>query len=724
MKSFAELTHPLNQLLTKGTPFVWTNECQVSRDMLIDRLTTTPILTYPCPGEEFILDTDASNYGIGAVLSQIQGGEERVIGYYSRSLNKAERNYCVTRKELLAVVAAVEHFHYIHIFSISIYGQKFTVRTDHSALQWLLNFKNVQGQLARWLQKLQQYDLVVIHRVGKFHSNADALSCRPCLTTECQYCQKVESTVILGNPSTLGNSCVSDVTCHVSLVPSNEDVTSEGNSTAADFQTLQRQDEELKPIIGWLEAGIDRPEWSTVSPHGRTTKILWAQWDSLRMHNNCLYRFWEGTSAAMSCLQLIVPKAARQEVLKESHGNPSTGHFGVTKTLKRVKQRFYWHQMRTDVKRWCEKCDMCSSRKGPVRKPRAPLKLYMVGAPMERIAMDIMGPLPMTRQGNKYLLVAMDYFTKWPEAYALPNQEATTVASVLVREFISRSGTPLELHTDQGRNFESLLMKEVCKILGIHKTRTTLYHPQSDGMVERHNRTLASQLSMFVEENQSDWDEHVPMVLMAYRTAVHESTGLTPVKLMMGHELRIPLDLLYGLPPDGTESCVTDYGKELSERLERAHTFARERLAISNERMKNQYDVNPTSASFKRGDNVWLHTPQRKKGLSPKLARNWKGPLTVVKKVNDLVYKIQATPHSKPSIVHRNRLQSYTGPNPQSWIPQPESIGPLIRTGKTPKSGTAGQPSPPNTTETSPHDTVPRRSKRRRHEPVRLGVNN
>ena len=124
----------------------------------------------PCPGEEYILDTDASNYGIGAVLSQIQGGEERVIGYYSRSLNKAERNYCVTRKELLAVVAAVEHFHYY------LYGQKFTVRTDHSALQWLLSFKNIQGQLARWLQKLQQYDFVVIHRVGKSHSDADALS--------------------------------------------------------------------------------------------------------------------------------------------------------------------------------------------------------------------------------------------------------------------------------------------------------------------------------------------------------------------------------------------------------------------------------------------------------------------------------------------------------------------------------------------------------------------
>ena len=126
---------------------------------------------------------------------------------------------------------------------------------------------------------------------------------------------------------------------------------------------------------------------------------------------------------------------------------------------------------------------------------------------MERIAIDIMGPLPVSKNGNQYLLVTMDYFSKWPEVYPLPNQEARTVAIVLVREFFCRFGIPMELHSDQGRNFESLLMKEVCAILGIHKTRTTPYYPRSDGMVERFNRTLAAQLSLFVNENHTDWDD-------------------------------------------------------------------------------------------------------------------------------------------------------------------------------------------------------------------------
>ena len=149
-------------------------------------LITAPILTYPNPNEDFILDADASNTGLGAVLSQIQDGRERVIGYYSRTLNKAEKNYCVTRRELLAVVAPIEHFKYY------LYGRRFLVRTDHSALQWLMNFKDVEGQLARWLQKLQQYDFAIAHRPGKSHLNADALSSRPCFSFDCQYCLKLD----------------------------------------------------------------------------------------------------------------------------------------------------------------------------------------------------------------------------------------------------------------------------------------------------------------------------------------------------------------------------------------------------------------------------------------------------------------------------------------------------------------------------------------------------
>ncbi len=164
----------------------------------------------------------------------------------------------------------------------------------------------------------------------------------------------------------------------------------------------------------------------------------------------------------------------------------------------------------------------------PTKKVRATMISSLVGNPMERIATDILGPLPTTKSGNKYILVVSDYFNRWAEAYSLPNQEASTIARILVDEWISRFGAPQSLHSDQGRNFESTLFVEMCQLLSIEKTRTTPYHPQSDGLVERLNRTLLTMLSIRACEKQDKWDEHLPLIMMAYRTSVHETTGFTP----------------------------------------------------------------------------------------------------------------------------------------------------------------------------------------------------
>jgi len=201
---------------------------------------------------------------------------------------------------------------------------------------------------------------------------------------------------------------------------------------------------------------------------------------------------------------------------------------------------------------------------------RAPLQLHQVGAPLERVAMDILGPLPPTRQGNRYILVIMDYFTKWPEAYALPNQEAGVVAQAFVEGFVCRHGIPEELHTDQGGNFESELLKEVCSLLSIRKTHTTPQRPQSDGMVERFNRTIIQQLAVFTADCQDDWYEHLPYLLMADRTSQHGATACSPALLMYGRELRAPVDLLCGPIaecPDGPPG--KGYARQLEEGMER-----------------------------------------------------------------------------------------------------------------------------------------------------------
>ena len=150
----------------------------------------------------------------------------------------------------------------------------------------------------------------------------------------------------------------------------------------------------------------------------------------------------------------------------------------------------------------------------------------------------MLGPLPLTESGNKYIVVIADYFTKWVEALPIPDQEASTIAELLVKEVICRFGVPQLIHSDQGRNFESVLCAEMCQLLGIKKTRTTPYHPASDGMVERFNRTLEMQLSKFADDNQKDWDLHIPFLVMAYHSADHDSTGCSPSKMMLGREIK------------------------------------------------------------------------------------------------------------------------------------------------------------------------------------------
>ncbi|KAK2912644.1 hypothetical protein Q8A73_006757 [Channa argus] len=291
-------------------------------------------------------------------------------------------------------------------------------------------------------------------------------------------------------------------------------------------------------------------------------------------------------------LQLLVPSALRAEVLRWVHGSAGAGHFGNSKTVHRLRQRFYWPGCRQDAELHVHCCDDCTAQKGPTQRSRGPLQQYLVGAPMERVGVDILGPFPTTEAGNRYILVAMDYFTKWPEAYAVPDQTATTAAQRLVEDMFSRFGVPEELHSDQGRNFESRLFAEVCQRLGVRKTRTTPLHPQSDGLVEQFNRTLATQLAILTSRHQKDWDQHLPLVLWAYRTAVQESSQCTPATLMFGRELRTPVDLVFGPPPEPeiTGGPELDYLRRLKECLSVVHQLARESQGDAGARQKRAYD--------------------------------------------------------------------------------------------------------------------------------------
>ena len=251
----------------------------------------------------------------------------------------------------------------------------------------------------------------------------------------------------------------------------------------------------------------------------------------------------------------------------------------------------------------------------------------------------------------------MDYFTRWAEAYAIQNQEATTVADKLVSNFFLRFSPPEQLHSDQGRQFESSLLHEVCRSLGIHKTRTTAYHPQGDGLVERFNRTLLNMLATTAEDHPATWETLLPKLCMAYNTSIQASTGYTPFYLMFGREARLPVDLMFGPSPTDTTS-PNEYTAQLQLSLREAYRRVRTNLTTAHNRQKDYYDQRIHGRPIQPGDLVWLLSPAVPVGHSRKLHCPWTGPYEVLQKLSDCTYKIQSRDgKSRIHVVHFNRLK-------------------------------------------------------------------
>ena len=657
VKGFSKIAAPLTRLNEKGVPFQWKEEQQDAFQELKDRLTSPPILGYPQLEGRYILDTDASDTGIGAVLSQEQYGEERVIMYLSRSLTKEERRYCVTRKELLAVVYAVGQSRQYLL------GKKFLIRSDHGSLAWLMNFKDPQGQVARWIELLSEYDFQIQHRPGRKHQNADGLSRTPC--PQCGRSDWKQLKLEAWKDLEIARKAkqLQD--------PVPEPTPSKGASetfcwmqqyTKEEIADLQRQEPWYKVVQAALDK--DSTEKIEYSALGTDEKILFNMRKQLFWEDGVLYRRWKYDEETDK-IQLIVPTKIRPELFRLAHEEKTGGHLGARKMLHRIRRRYFWPQMKVEIKENILKCDKCATRSNASPKKNK-MQKYQVGRPMERVAMDILGPFHRSTRGNTYVLIVGDYFTKWIEAYPIPNQDAKTVADKLTLEFIARYGAPLEIHTDQGRNFESQIIKNVCKILGIHKTRTTAFRPQSDGFVERFNRTLEQMLRMYVNNKQTNWDEMVPLALTAYRATRQETTGQTPNKLMLGRETNLPVDLLVGSPPGEKEQEVTEYGAQLRINMEKVFQMVRKKTSREMDRQKRLYDRGKTDNSYKVGDLVWEAIKARQKGKSPKLQRKWRGPGIVLEKYTDVTYLVAYEKTQK--VVHFDVLKPYRGTRRPRWL--------------------------------------------------------
>ena len=616
--NFASVAQPLHSLTKKDCPFVWTPDCQSAFEELKRLLTLAPVLSYPDFQKPFVLETDASGYGLGAVLAQRQeDGVIRPIAYASRSLQAHERNYGITELEGLGVVWAVKHFRPY------LYGHSCDVFTDHQALKSLLNTPQPSGKLARWGMAIQELNLNILHRSGRTNANADALS-------RCPLPLQNSDTMSSPNEGVLA------------VVTTGE--TTEEENEGQCLASLQRQDDGLSKLISYLEMG-ELPEDDNLA---KTFALTQSQY---HIQDGVLYHIQPDCT-----LRIIPPEVSREELFQKVHNGVFGGHLGEVKVHGELQRHYWWKGMRTDIARWTRGCLVCATH-STGRAPRPPLTPLPVAGPFDRVGVDVV-QLPRSHDGNQYAVVYMDYLTKWPEVFPVPDQSAATVARLLVEEIVSRHGVPAEILSDRGRSFLSGLMKEVETLLGFHKVNTTAYHPQTDGLVERFNRTLISMLAKTAERGGRDWDRHLPYVLFAYRASPQSSTEESPFFLLYGRDPRLPVEAMLSPSTARTPINLKEYGSELVNRMSGAWELARKSVEKAQKRQKVNYDKKSHSSDFVVGERVFLFKPAEKTGESRKLARPFHGPYRVIELgTNTARIRRVDKPWEEPMLVALQRLR-------------------------------------------------------------------
>ncbi|UYV76233.1 hypothetical protein LAZ67_13003122 [Cordylochernes scorpioides] len=358
---------------------------------------------------------------------------------------------------------------------------------------------------------------------------------------------------------------------------------------------------------------------------------------------------------------LVVPENKKREIMKEYHNHMSNGHLGVARTMYRIKSKYFWPSMLKDVSEFVKTCHLCQSRKGSNQLPSGLLQpIPPANFPFERIGIDFVGPLPSTKNWKKWIIVLTDYYTRYAETRAVSEATVKEVSKFLVEDIFLRHGAPQYLISDRGSQFTSNLMKEVMKTCKIKHCFTTSYHPQTNGLTERLNRTLINMLSMYVNTDQKNWDEILPFITHAYNTTIQETTGYSPFFLMFGRE---PTSLLddRNISVDIDKDDYDEYIKHHLDKINRTRKLVINNTIKTQERMKKNYDKKHMERSYEPGELVAVWTPIRKIGKCKKLLRKYFGPYRILKKLSNVNNLIEPkdNPGQDPLIVHVSRLKPY-----------------------------------------------------------------
>ncbi|GJZ78205.1 reverse transcriptase domain-containing protein [Tanacetum coccineum] len=613
IQDFSKIARPMTHLLEKETPFVFSDECKQAFNDLRKKLIESPILVVPNWDYDFEIMCDASDFALGAVLGQRKDKHFHPIHYASKTMTGAQLHYTTTEKEMLAVVYALEKFRPYLVLSRTI------VYTDHSAIKYLMAKQDAKSRLLRWILLLQEFNIEIRDKKGAENVAADHLS-----RLENPHKNELEKQNItesfplesLGRYEEIKKVIVNDNT-----INENENVVE--NVVLNNVNVLNDN------TTPWF---ADLANYHA----GNFVKKGMSSQQKRKFFKDAKHYYWDDPYLFKICADQVIRRCVfgkeANEILMACHSGPTGGHHSANYTARKVfDSGFFWPTIYKDAFNLVKHCDACQRQGKISQRDEMPQNAIQVCEIFDLWGIDFMGPFPSSR-GNKYILVAVDYLSKWVEAKALPTNDARVVCKFL-KSLFARFGTPRAIISDRGTHFCNDQFAKVMAKYGVTHRLSTPYHPQTSGQVEVSNRGIKRILERTIGENRASWSDKLDDALWAFRTAYKTPIGCTPYRLVYGKACHLPIELehkaFWALKQTNLDLNLagTNRKSQINE-LNELRDEAYENSLLYKEKTKRLHDSKIKNRVFNVGDQVLLFN-SRLKIFSGKLKSRWSGPYTI-----------------------------------------------------------------------------------------------